>query len=365
MDTARRGGVRRFRDRYRRGVPAGPDIAPIAASERRSRLLGVALTAIVRDHVGDENGPIGELAAFPPGAALRHGADAWVLLDDESERRLGSAVAWAIRSGASSLQVVARDGTGVLARRAAELVLPISVWRLDGASITPAHPHPISPAEPPPAEHLALVGLIEEGGASPVVEHGVVVGEVRGLEVCRVVDDPYTGAVRLEVGVGAHDREAFMLMYGDVPAVSALQGVVDAVTGHRVPGSTHPLARLAPERLLRWRLLEEPSRVGAVELHPAPPPLPRTNLKGVVSCTATGTAADGSPVIVVCSAGVDLDVVPYALDARLAASAALGEQASGPARPRTVVALPARDVVPLTREMAGLARDPLELVGLD
>ena len=60
----------------------------------------------------------------------------------------------------------------------------------------------------------------------PNVEHGVVTGEVRGLEVCRVVDDPHTGAVRLEVGVGAHDREAFTIMHGDVPTVDALAGVV-------------------------------------------------------------------------------------------------------------------------------------------
>jgi hypothetical protein len=292
-----------------------------------------------------------------------------VLLDEEPERRLGSAVAWAIRSGAASLHVIAGDGTGVLARRAAELVLQISVWRLDGASIRPAHPAPISPPEPPLAGHLALVDLIEEGGASPVVEHGVVVGEVRGLEVCRVVDDPHTGAVRLDVGVGAHDREAFALMYGDVPTVSALKGVVDAVSKSRVPGTAHPLSRLAPERLLRWRLLQEPTLVGAVDLYPAQPPLPRTNLKDVVPCTAAGTAADGSPIIVVCSAGVDLDVVPYALDARLLATAELGwangEHAPSRRLPRTVVAVPARDLVPLTREVGGLARDPLELIGLD
>ncbi len=59
---------------------------------------------------------------------------------------------------------------------------------------------------------------------------------MRGLEVCRVVDDPATGAVRLEVGVGAHDREAFAIMHGDVPTVEALAGVVRAVAEHRRTG---------------------------------------------------------------------------------------------------------------------------------
>ena len=83
--------------------------------------------------------------------------------------------------------------------------------------------------------HLELVPVIEAGGATPLVEHGVVIGEVRGLEVCRVVDDPHTGAVRLEVGVGAHDREAFAIIHGDVPTVEALAGVVAAVAEHRSP----------------------------------------------------------------------------------------------------------------------------------
>ena len=119
-----------------------------------------------------------------------------------------------------------------------------------------------------------------EAGAVPVVEHGVVSGEVRGLEVCRVVDDPQTGAVRLEVGVGAHDREAFAIVHGDVPTVEALAGVVDAVKAHRSPGTPHPLNRLAPERLLRWRLEQEPSLVGLASVTPTQPPVPRRSVEG-------------------------------------------------------------------------------------
>ena len=69
-----------------------------------------------------------------------------------------------------------------------------------------------------------------------VVEHGVVTGEVRGLEVCRVVDvDDGGGRVRLEVGVGPHDREAFAIIHGDVPTRAALAGVVAAVAAARRP----------------------------------------------------------------------------------------------------------------------------------
>ena len=48
--------------------------------------------------------------------------------------------------------------------------------------------------------------------------------------------------------------------------------------------------------------------------------MPRPNVKDRVPCTALGRREDGSRVLVVCSVGVDLDLVPYAVDARLAAS---------------------------------------------
>ena len=150
----------------------------------------------------------------------------------------------------------------------------------------------------------------------------MVTGEVHGLEVCRVVDDPHTGAVRLEVGVGAHDREAFAILHGDVPTVEALAGVVAAVAEHRRPdGAPHPLNRLAPERLLRWRLQEQPSLLGLTDVVPIQPPVPRRSIKDRAACSALGRRDDGtehgSDVLVVCTSGGDLDVIPYTIDARL------------------------------------------------
>ena len=194
------------------------------------------------------------------------------------------------------------------------------------------------------------------GGATPNVEHGVVTGEVRGLEVCRVVDDPHTGAVRLEVGVGAHDREAFAILHGDVPTVEALAGVVAAVAEHRRPdGAPHPLNRLAPERLLRWRLQEEPSLLGLTDVVPIQPPVPRQSIKDRAPCSAVGRRVDGSPALVVCSSGVDLDLIPYALDARQLPGVEAGE---------ILVVAPERDLVAITAEIAALADQELSLVAI-
>jgi hypothetical protein len=183
-----------------------------------------------------------------------------------------------------------------------------------------------------------------------------VAGEVAGLEVCRAVVDPDLGVTRLEVGVGAHDREAFLMVHGDVPPTAALAQVVAAVAQHRRPGAEpHPLNRLNAERLLRWRLLETPSLVGALVLEAAPPPVPRTNLKDSVPCVAVGVDHDGAAVVVVCSVGIDLDLVPFAADAG---------GAVGPDDARLLLAVPERDDHPVTRALATRLRRRAEVVPL-
>ena len=67
---------------------------------------------------------------------------------------------------------------------------------------------------------------------------------------------------------------------------------------------------------MRHELIRRPELIGLAELAVAPPPVPRISVKDASPCVATGRTADGEDVVVVCSAGVDLDVVPFAADAR-------------------------------------------------
>ena len=327
-----------------------------APSEMRARLLGVKLSALVREHIGDPDRPI-EPAVFPGGAALFVDRTAWVLLDERPARGLGGAVAWSVRNGAEDLQLVAESSTGSLARRAAEFALPITVWHAEGRSLLPAVAEPLPVATDVLPEHVALVDLIAEGGADPTVEHGVIAGEVRGLEVCRVVTDENTGAARLEVGIGAHDREAFALLHGDRPTVEALRDVVEAVRVHRLPDAApHPLNRLAGERSLRHDAVADPARIGAAQLAPAAPPVPRDNVKDPVPCVAVGTSVDGRPLVAVFSSGVDLDVVPFAADARRG----LHDES---ADVDLVIVVPERDRLPVTVSLAEMLRRPARVVG--
>ncbi len=342
---------------------SGPD-----DGDRRSRLLGIKLRALVVDHLGR---PIdSEPESFPLGAALREGDAAWVLVEGPAARSLGAALAWSIRHDATSLHLVAEQDTGLLARRAQRLAFPVTVWFPQDRVLLPVVAEPLVEAPPPSPEHVELVAVIEAAGATPNVEHGVVVGEVRGLEVCRVVDQPTVGhfaelgdidiapptdpgtgmitdGVLLEVGVGANDREAFRLLHGDIPTVEALTAVVDSVLAHRSPDAPqHPLNRLGQERYLRWQLQQDPRLVGMAAVSPTEPPQPRPNLKDPIPCVARAIGADGSEVTVVCSVGVDVDLVGFVADVQ--------EMADVP----VIVALRERDAVPITRDLLAMLATP-------
>ena len=315
---------------------------------RRAALVGAQLVALM-----------GDAGVTPVGAPAPLGRDvalldtdgvAWVLAGAGAGRSLGGALAWAVRHDAVAVHLIAPDHTGVLARRAGQLRLPVRVSHLEGRTMLDAVAEPLPVAADVADAHLALAAEIVAGGAVPVVEHGVLAGEVCGLEVCRVVDDVDNGQVRLEVGVGAHDRETFQLLHGDRPTVEALTDVVAFVARHRTSAAPHPLQQVGASRHLRHRLLADPSLVGLQQLVAVPPPLPRQNLKDEVPCVAYSALDD---MLVVCTHGVDLDVVPFACDALLAHPAA-----------GCIVAAPQRDVLPVQHRVAALVRTPTQVVGV-
>jgi len=317
---------------------------------RRSRLLGLKLTALIRDHDG-----AADIAPLPfaLGAAAITGMTGWVLLDERQQSGLGPSLAWALRAEVERLNVLAEEATGTLARRAEAFRLPIEIWHVDERMLLPAIAEPLEAQVEVPAEHERFRTLIEAGGATPTTDHGALIGEVRGLEVCRVVDDATSGNARLEVGIGQHDREAFQMMHGDVPTVEALAKVVAAVEPHRRNGAApHPLNRIAREQALRATLVDEPVLVGASSVEPLPSPVPRKNLKDAQPCLAAAVI-DGQRITLVVSAGVDLDVVPFATDGRLATG-----------HPTRIV-VPARDAVPVQREISGLLLDRIPVVPVD
>lgn len=321
--------------------------------ERRSRLLSLKLRALVRGHLGLDADPPFVAHPYGAGAALVTDDAVWILAEGDDTRALGPALAWVLsRAPGLPLNLVTESDGAVAARRAELFDLDIRVWRAVERDLVAAEPAPYPPLRFVDDRHVGLMHLIEEAGAEVILEHGVVSGEVRGLEMCRVVDDPITGDARLEVGMGAHDREAFAMVHGHLPTLDALCQVIDAVLPHREDGAVpHPFNRFSAERLLRWHAMQHPESVGCDALIPTEPPVPRANLKDVVPCVARGIDEDERSVAVTFAVGVDLDAVPFALDA------AEKMQAD-----RAVLAMRERDITASVRSLAQLAHRRLEIV---
>ncbi len=327
--------------------------------EQRSGLYRAKLETLAAAH--DPSGiGAGERVhhPFPGGGAAVDASAVWVLVEDESVG-LGGVLAWADRHDRPVVHVVV-DGpattvAGDLARQAALFADPPQVWRVDGRSLVRAAPVPVAEPAVASAAALALIAELEAAGLEITVEHGVVAGEVLGLEVARVVvrDD---GSAHIEAGVGRNDREAFALLNGDLPTQQALRAVADTVQAQRRRGANvHPLNRLAGERWFRRQLLDDPSRLASWTLSPIPGLRPRTGVGDAHPAFAAGRDETDRPVIVGFSIGIDLDLVPIAADVRLAADPTA----------RLVLAMPARDAHPVTRRLAGRLAEPAEVLPVE
>jgi hypothetical protein len=199
-----------------------------------------------------------------------------------------------------------------------------------------------------------------------VAEHGVLAGEVLGLEVARVAVDG--SEARLEVGVGQHDREAQRLVHGDRSPVEALAAAVAEVRRLRVAGAAgHPANLLSPERWLRAVVLDAPALAGARGLDPVSSTVVRADLRSRAPAPAWGVDEDGEPVVVVCSTGIDPDLVPLGADVRVAARAGAlapapwtdhpwAKDGAGPVR--LVLLVPAGDDHAVTRALAAALAQP-------
>jgi hypothetical protein len=219
------------------------------------------------------------------------------------------------------------------------------VWAIEGRSVNPAVP--TAPVISTTIPDAAVVELLLAHGATPVIEHGVLRGEVLGLEVARVING------HLEVGVGRHDRNARLEMRPDQDVGEALDEAVAAVVSRRrasIP--SHPANTLARARWLRAVVCARPSLVGALVLEPVEPPLPWVDLAEAGAAPCVGLSEAGADLVVVCSVGVDLDLIPTAADCRLI------QRPNG----SLTVVVPQGDDVPITRSLADALVAPASVV---
>jgi hypothetical protein len=145
-------------------------------------------------------------------------------------------------------------------------------------------------------------------------------------------------------------------MFAELAEGDAVARAVEFVAGVRAAGAQrHPLNQLVPERWLRSVLVARPELVGAAELRPVGSAVPRRNLKEAGVASALGVDLEGRPLVVTCSTGVDLELVPCAADDRLT-------HAPGA---RLILAVPSRDALPITTQLAEHLALPADVVTVD
>ncbi len=319
-------------------------------------MVAAKLKALVRGHFGseliidDSLGVAGGFVASADGAKSRHG-----VMYASDERMAGPALIWALRSDVDHLHLVAeREHAGALARRVSAVdAFPIDVLAVNGVDLVAVEPEAIAPPPTLGSKMWELASILSEAGARPVDDHGRIVAEVAGLEIARI-DDPGSGDVTIEVGVGEADRELHSLVHSNMDSSSAVRRAVSMVTTERQRGSMHPLARMARERWLRSVLLDDPSSIGLASLTAVAPLVARGTVLGNVPSAAIGERPDGRPVVVVCSSGIDLDVVPEAADYR---------QRESPDADLWIV-VPARDRHAVTESLVAITRN-CELLSIE
>lgn len=325
---------------------------------QHEKLLGVKLNVLVRGQWPDA--APGDLGTLPGAVTLAEGraGRGWVLSDDPAAESLGAALVWAQSHEVGELHLVVDPSIGpVMARRAGAFRDAPTVWTASGRDLVRVAPAPaVDPAGATALSSVAALwgDLLVLHGVEPVVEHGVLRGDVLGLEVARLVGDDEHGWT-LAIGIGDHDREARQEMRPGEDPEAALDQVVELVRMWRSPAARlHPANTLAPERWLRAIVVSRPDLAGAVKLEPLAPPVERTDLRLRSPAPAAGTDVDGRPVVVVCSTGIDIDLVPSAADSRVLYGA----------DSRLVLVVPAGDDHPATRRLAASLVEPAEVVTL-
>jgi hypothetical protein len=351
--------------------------------DRRQALLAAKLRALVRAAGAEPltDAPAGDGTRVPGGAAGVVAADgsAWYLAGDPPARSLGPALVWLDRARPGAAHHLVVDDADVLSLRVAAITDPPALYQVEGPTVAPVTVpslwDALETAGPPvvfdPESYLAsLPGPARAAVArlldtlhtvdAVTVEREVdgVVLTVRGLEVARVEvdgDDAY-----LDVGVGKFDRAAHREIKGtpplgtDIgPALDHLRTAVAAVLEkRRVDAPEHQIRSLRAERWLRAQVVADPSLAGlpaGVTLVPAAPPVAVPDLTARAAAPAIG---DGE--VVVCSTGIDLDLVPSAAHSWLQATTSLDAPP-----PRLTIVVPARDDHPIHRRLVARLRPEL------
>ena len=318
--------------------------------ERRAELLRGKLLAIVKSagYLVEDPGSENETHD----SALLTQDNCWLLVNDETpQSALGKGILLLSRHPHLELCLIFEDATsaGIAARQATGLNIKCKVMLLHDESLAQVQPSSFpKPFEATPASKEFLK-ICQSAGVSTIYENGTWRGEILGLEVVRLEGE------NIQIGVGRFDREAGELLNYEKSRSDQLVAASNQVRSQRnAEAGSHPLATLARERWLRHSLLEEPSLVELTDLEPIDLVHERENLRDPFPAAAIGKDEDQRKVLVVCSVGIDIALVPL-----------VAETSQVHLPDRIVLVLPPKDLLPVIHTISKFLKVPSSLIGVE
>ncbi len=221
------------------------------------------------------------------------------------------AIALATETNELQTNLVVDNSEPVLLQQTHGLNAEIILWIIDDDRVVQ---HPDSAIEE--RTEINVLGedfkeLLKASGCDVVQEHGVLKGEIKGLEVARVVIND-EGQQVLQVGVGAYDQEAHKILDSQQTPEEKLFRVISQVMEYRNQKSEpHPLNRVARAKWMITEIVTSPKNFGLEEVQSL------SMLEEVDTVTenhpaaAIGRTGAGS-VLIVASSGIDLQTIPVA-----------------------------------------------------
>lgn len=279
----------------------------------------------------------------------------WILCEQPDGSCLLSSVALAQKQKAEQIYIFVSSPTTSLARWASYFVsLKIQIWYFDKTSAQVLLPTDLEPPAPLVFDPNGFVEEIEKAGARSLIQDGILIADVKGLEVARVVQDPDL-QFRLRVGVGRNDRQGHAIMNPDAKTSDLLPRVVKEILTYRKPGI--PLRKentLCSQNWLRHIVINNPSLIGASSLSPSFIPGYLVGPNSTSPAVAGGFDKDGSPIGAIFYVGIDPQIILSAIDVRISLARDFFNNKYRPDDINILIVIPQGDDHPFITKLANL-----------
>lgn len=323
---------------------------------KRAKLIAIASKYFELD----DSYPIGQSQSC---VGVKKDNQIWILCEEPNGSCLISSIALAQKQKADQIYLFVPSPATSLARWASHFAsLKIQIWQFSKTSCEIVPPTELEYPAPLVFDPDVFIEAIEKTGAVGLVQDGILIADVKGLEVARVIQGPDL-QFHLMVGVGRNDRDAHAIMNPDSDPVDLLSKVVKEVLVYRKPDISLRLENtLCGQNWLRYVVLNDPSLIGASTLSPSFIPGQQIGPSSSGPALAGGFDQKGAPMGAIFSVGIDPQIILSAIDARITLARDFFDNKYQPSDINILVVVPQGDDHPFITKLVNLLHPKVDLI---